>query len=164
MIWTYFHKWEHEILLRLFFQFSIKYRRSGWHLHESLVYLKSKLLPCQILLGVRWEETDRRPQIRWSDLVQNPDSYQHLRPEKNAIFCKIEWMNMDSGKRQSFYFVKTVVPNIAYKWRNKIVFIFVCPTAKWRCCDVTMRAVYFWGQGRGLPVGRECSTCDWKRK
>ena len=27
-----------------------------------------------------------------------------------------------------------------------------------------MHAVHFWGQRRGLPGGRECPTCDWKRK
>ena len=25
--------------------------------------------------------------------------------------------------------------------------------AKWRTCDITMHAVYFWGQERGLLVG-----------
>ena len=26
--------------------------------------------------------------------------------------------------------------------------------------DITMRAVHFWGQERGLPVGQECPTYD----
>ena len=27
-----------------------------------------------------------------------------------------------------------------------------------------MHAFHFWGQERGLPIERECPTCDWKRK
>ena len=34
-------------------------------------------------------------------------------------------------------------------------FLLLSPSAKWLQLDVTMHAVHFWGQGRGLPAGRE---------
>ena len=38
------------------------------------------------------------------------------------------------------------------------------PPAKCLSSDVSMHAVHFWGQERGLSVGRECPTCDEERK
>ena len=43
-------------------------------------------------------------------------------------------------------------------------FLLLSPPAKGLSSDVIMHAVPFWGQERGLPVGRECPTCDQKRK
>ena len=36
--------------------------------------------------------------------------------------------------------------------------------AKWRCCDITMHAVHFWGQGKGLLVGQRVSYLWLKKK
>ena len=60
----------------------------------------------------------------------------------------------------SFVIYRWIGMRLMYKVYNDLSTAAVLIThgspAKWPSTDVTMHAIHFWGQERGLPVGREC--------
>ena len=46
----------------------------------------------------------------------------------------------------------------------RVCFFSLSFPTKQDCCDVAMRAVTIWGQGRGKERVSECATCEQKRK
>ena len=67
----------------------------------------------------------------------------------------------DSGDKESFLFPKHKVKDVKIEGKVvRVCFFYLASQQKQDCCDVTIRAVTIWGQGRVKERVSKCATCE----